>query len=81
MAKYDSTSRYLLDTSKQTASRSDPQTGVLYTLYRVKAGDTMEVVAARHFGDPLRWWELADVNPHIKFPMDLNVGDVLRLPR
>jgi len=79
MALYTSVSRYKLDASGQTASRSAKQS-TRYTLYTVREGDTLERIAARKFGTTERYWELADLNPQIKFPLDLEVGDVIRLP-
>jgi hypothetical protein len=31
-------------------------------------------------GDPLRYWEIADINPQFKFPLDIVPGKVIRLP-
>lgn len=78
-ALYDALSRYSTDTNGQTASRSAIARRP-YTLYRANASDTLESIAARHLGNPLRFWEIADMNPQIKFPLDLEAGTVLRLP-
>lgn len=77
---FDASSRYQLDTSGQTAS---PKAKVLtaYTLYRVMQGDTIRSLAARALGNDRRWWEIADINPQVKYPEDLVVGSVLRMPR
>lgn len=79
MATYDASSRYQLDTSKQTASRK-PIGPAQYTVYVTKEYDTLERIAANHLGSDHRYWEIADINPQIKFPLDLEVGTVLRLP-
>jgi len=79
MAIYSAVSRYTLDSSGQTASRSGKQS-TRYTLYTVRDGDTLERIASRRFGTTERYWEIADLNPQIKFPIDLEVGDVIRLP-
>ena len=78
-ASYDALSRYTLDESGQTASRVDVRSRS-YTVYRVVEGDTLENLATRYLGSPLRYWELADLNPQVKFPLDLYVGLLLRLP-
>lgn len=82
MAKYDSLSRYSLDNGGKTASRAIPvrvdPTRVI--LYRIKPGDTLENLAFRTLGDCARYWELADLNPQIKYPTDLVPGTELRLP-
>lgn len=79
MAKYDSLSRYRLDTSGQRAERVDKRV-TTYTLYVCSSSDTLENIATRYLGNPLRFWEIADLNPQVKFPLDLEVGTVLRLP-
>ena len=79
-AKYDAASRYRVDDSGQLATRQLSTTTV-YTLYRVVAGDTLETIAARHFGNHRRYWEIADANPQVQFPLDIVVGDTIRLPR
>jgi nucleoid-associated protein YgaU len=78
-AKYDTLSRYTIDTNGQSASRGAVRTPA-YTVYVCRQGDTLESIATRYLGDPLRYWEIADINPQVKFPLDLAVGKVLRLP-
>lgn len=77
---FDVTSRYQLDDSGITASRKSVA-AVPYTTYRVISGDTMLNLAARLLGNDRRWWEIADLNPQVKFPEDLVVGNLLRIPR
>lgn len=79
-AYYDSASRYRLDAAGQTASRIAVNVQN-YTVYTVREADTLESVAFRHYGNPKRYWEIADANPQIQFPLDIKTGDVLRLPR
>lgn len=79
MALYTSNSRYSKTVGAQTAERSTPSTS-RYTLYTVRQGDTLESIAARVLGSTDRYWELADLNPQIKFPLDITMGDVIRLP-
>lgn len=52
----------------------------LFTTYMARYGDTFDRIAARIFGDPTRWWEVADINPHVPFPEDIPAGTVLRVP-
>lgn len=80
MASYATTSRYSLDASGQSASRSAVRSQA-YVLYTVVSGDTLESISTRLLGDPLRFWEIADLNPQIKFPLDISEGTVLRVPR
>lgn len=79
MAQYDTLSRYRNDASGQTASRL-PADKRVYTTYVCVSGDTLESIATRCLGNPKRYWELADLNPQIKFPLDISVGTLLRLP-
>lgn len=78
-ARYDALSRYSLSTGGQLAFRgaiARPN----YTLYTAREGDTLEIIATKVLGNPLRYWEIADLNPQIKFPLDISVGTVLRVP-
>lgn len=79
MALYSSNSRYSRSTGQQVVERSVP-TSSQYTLYTVREGDTLETISARLFGTTERYWEIADLNPQVKFPLDLTTGDTLRLP-
>ena len=45
----------------------------------VQRGDTLWTIAAREYGDPGRWPEIASANPSVR-PGDLRVGQRLRLP-
>ena len=81
MVALDTTSRYALDASGQTASAKINTDGVQYSLHLIGQGDTISNVAARLLGNDRRWWEIADINPQVKFPEDLVVGDYLRIPR
>jgi nucleoid-associated protein YgaU len=79
MALYSSSSRYSRSTGEQIAKRSVPSPS-RYTLYTVREGDTLESIAARILGSTERYWELADLNPQVKFPLDLSTGTTLRIP-
>lgn len=79
MAIYTSTSRYSVDTTGKLALRG-PLNDSSYTLYTVREGDTLERIAARLLGTTERYWEIADLNPQIKFPIDIDTGDVIRIP-
>lgn len=48
--------------------------------YRIKPGDTFEKIAAKKYKDGNKWYVIADVNPHIFWPLDLEVGEVIYLP-
>ena len=79
MAIYSSSARYSLTESGQEAFRAPVNTSN-YRMYTVVAGDTLESISARLFGTTERYWEIADLNPQIKFPLDLTPGTALRIP-
>lgn len=54
---------------------------VAYSVYVTVEGDSFDRIAQRMFADPLRWWEIADINQHVPFPESLPAGTTLRVPR
>jgi nucleoid-associated protein YgaU len=80
MTIYQSSARYQVTDSKKEAVRK-PQEEVPYTLYTSVEGDTFDSLAFALFGDALRYWEIADINPHVKFPGLIKTGTILRVPR
>lgn len=79
-ARYDATSRYELTDSGQEANKKRTASRQ-YTLYTVRQNETLESIAFRHLGDSRRYWEIADMNPQVLFPLDIDTGTVIRLPR
>lgn len=77
---YDALSRYTISEDGRHAVRRKVPQATGYTTYMCGAGDTIEGIATQLFGNPRRWWEIADINPQIKFPTDITVGTVLRIP-
>lgn len=86
-------SRYTLDDAYETADRARcarPLKGLLphlpeelevQRLHRVVAGERLDHLADRYYGDPLKYWLICDANDEI-FPDDLMVpGRILRIPR
>lgn len=49
--------------------------------HRVEAGDRLDLLAYRYFGDPLQYWRIVDANPTIAPESLLEVGRVLSIPR
>ena len=45
----------------------------------VQAGDRIDLLAYRYLGDSTLWWIICDYND-IFFPLDLELGMVLRIP-
>jgi len=48
--------------------------------HTVKASETFEQIAFKYYGDPAKWYVLADANPQIFFPLDLQAGAVIVIP-
>jgi nucleoid-associated protein YgaU len=48
--------------------------------HRVNAGETMETLAYDRFGNANKWYLIADMNPHVFWPLDLQAGDKLVIP-
>lgn len=65
----------------RTLFRRFPGTGALTVNYYVwRDGDRLDRLAADHFGDPSRWWEILDANPEINNGAMIPAGTKLRLP-
>ncbi len=47
--------------------------------HTVQEGDRIDLLAYRYLGDPTLWWVICDYN-YIFFPLDLELGSVLRIP-
>lgn len=48
--------------------------------YYVKEGETMQFLAFKFLSDPKRWHEIAEENPDLWYPLDLGMGDYIRVP-
>jgi prophage DNA circulation protein len=80
---YLTTSRYQQSQEESTVIgvlRTDTGRFVDYTTYTTTYGERMDQIAARLFGDPTRWWEIAEINPEVPFPAGIEAGTVLRVP-
>ena len=51
-----------------------------YTDYQVVAGDRIDNIAYRYFGNATLWWQIANVNPEVLYWDDLMPGTVIRIP-
>lgn len=47
---------------------------------RAKVTSYMHLYAQDRFGDAEKWWIIADANPHIRYPLDLQMNDLVYLP-
>lgn len=51
-----------------------------YTYYTIQAGDRFEIIAFKTLGDPRLWWKIANANPEVFYPEQLQTGAVIRIP-
>lgn len=79
MAVYKNSSRYRLSNGGMLAVKKTAPV-VNYYQYVSKDGDSFESIAAKTFGDGSRYWEIADLNPQVKWPDYIPTGTVLRIP-
>lgn len=49
--------------------------------HTVIEGDRIDTISFRYYGDPLLWWYIADANPEVFYPEDLQPGQSLRIPQ
>lgn len=56
------------------------QTSLPPRQYMVKETDNIQLLSYRALQDPTRWWVIANANPQIRYPLDLQMGDVIHLP-
>lgn len=76
-----SSSRYTTSTAQDgtVIAVRKPRSSETFAPYTVRDGDTLDLMAATLFGNPTLYWRIADLNPHIPFPADIGVGDVIRI--
>lgn len=60
--------------------RTSSSRTVTVTDYAWRAGDRVDTIAARTFGDETLWWVLADANPQILDWTGIPAGTVVRIP-
>ena len=65
------------------AIRPDPSrpVGTQFHYHVVVEGDRLDLLAARYYRDTELWWAIADANPEVFYPDDLDIGTTLRIPR
>lgn len=67
--------------ARRPTRRNSVSNPIPYNEQLVIQGDRMDLLASRLFGDPGKWWMIADLNPEIMFPFDeLVPGSILRVP-
>jgi hypothetical protein len=48
--------------------------------YFVKDGEDFQFLSYKFLRDPTRWWEVADANLQIWYPLDARMGDYIHIP-
>lgn len=65
----------------EALSPHEPEPMEVRRQHMVKAGERLDQIASRYYGDPLKYWLICDANDAI-FPEDLLVpGRILNIPR
>jgi hypothetical protein len=57
-----------------------PSTSQNYLEYIAKEGDSLQLLAYTFLQNHNLWWTIADFNPHIWYPLDLEPGTVIKIP-
>lgn len=81
-----------LSTASRYTTSKDERTGVIvavrktktstsYDKYTARDGDSFESIAQLIFGDPQQYWRIADINPQVKYPNEIPVGTLIRIPK
>ena len=48
--------------------------------YYAKDTENIQFLGYKFLGDPGRWWEIANANPKVWYPLDLEMGDYIVIP-
>ena len=59
-----------------------PDPGLLQSQqeYFVKDGEDIQWLSYKFLRDPNVWWQFAEANPQIWYPLDLAMGDYIHIP-
>lgn len=79
MAGYASTDRYVISNDKTIAERKSEET-LRYSVYMARDGDSFEKLAAMYLGNSRLYWQIADINPQVEWPDNIEAGTSIRLP-
>ena len=53
---------------------------ITYTYHRVISGERVDTIAYAYYGNAQLWWKIADANPEILDWLELEPGEVIRVP-
>jgi hypothetical protein len=48
--------------------------------YAAVEDEDLSFIAFKFLENPQSWWELAEVNPQIWYPLDIQAGELVRIP-
>jgi len=51
-----------------------------FVYYIVDGSDRLDTIANAFYGDPSKWWQIADANPEIINWLIIPTGTILRIP-
>lgn len=74
------TKKPITDSRNTTYLLTTKQHSSPHQQYMVKQTDNIQLLAYRALRDPSQWWVIADANPHIRYPLNLKMGDTIHLP-
>ena len=57
-----------------------PHTTVPLMEYYVKADEGPQWLGFKFLGDAKRWWQIAEANPGVWYPLDVTMGDYIGIP-
>lgn len=50
------------------------------TSYTYQAGDRLDILAHKVYGDPLLYWAILDANPQYRHELEIKAGDTILIP-
>lgn len=51
-----------------------------FTYFVVDASERIDQIANAYYGDPTKWWQIADANPEVLDWSSVSSGTVIRIP-
>jgi hypothetical protein len=69
-----------IDGTSATVSTRAAVYPVRFSTYLSRERDSFESIATWSLGSPERWWEIADINSHVRYPNYIPPGTSIRIP-
>jgi len=48
--------------------------------YYAKDGESFQFIAYKFIKNPTLWWQIAEANPQVWYPLDLHMGSYIHVP-